>query len=171
MATIRGSNWPDAQKLTPAGTVKSTLASFPTFFLHRCVIKCGTTNTWGHWGWAIRSSQNNSSAVSITAGGTSHSLAASRFLSLNMVCTAIHPSGFHSLPCNVEYMQDEAPISLSLVEPEYDVVQFLTWRVPFVISSFECSVARHDKHLMLEQHRLPRQPLDMIGEVFSLPYI
>ena len=34
MATIRGSNWPEAQKFPPAGTVKSTSASFPKSFLH-----------------------------------------------------------------------------------------------------------------------------------------
>ena len=85
MATISGSNWLDAQKLTPAGTVNSTSASFPKFFLHMCIINRGITKMWGHWGWASRSSPNNSKAVSITAGATSHNLAAFKSLSSNMV--------------------------------------------------------------------------------------
>ncbi len=85
MATIRGSNWLVAQKPTPAGTVKSTSASFPNFFLHKWVITRGTTNTCGQCGWATRSSQNSSNAISMTAGGRSHSLAASKSLSSNIV--------------------------------------------------------------------------------------
>jgi hypothetical protein len=85
IATISGSNWLDAQKLTPAGTVNSTSASFPKLFLHMCVINRGITKRWGHWGWASRSSPNNSKVVSITAGATSHNLAAFKSLSSNMV--------------------------------------------------------------------------------------
>ena len=51
-----------------------TSASFPKFFLHRCVINLGTTKTWNSVGFTIRSSLNNSITVSIAAGGGLHNL-------------------------------------------------------------------------------------------------
>ena len=87
MATIIGSNCPAVQNGTPAGTVNNTSTSFPKFkfFLHMWVIKRGIRNTCGYWGWASRSSPNNSSAISITAGAITHNLTACMSLSSNMV--------------------------------------------------------------------------------------
>jgi hypothetical protein len=85
MATISGSNWLLPQKGTPAGTVNKTSAFFPKSRLHICVIKRGTTNTWGHWGWASLSSHKSSMATSIAVGGGIHSLAAFTSFSSNML--------------------------------------------------------------------------------------
>ena len=57
------------QKQAPAGTWNMTSASFPKFFLHRCVINLGTTKTWGSVGFTIRSSLNNSLPSPSRPGG------------------------------------------------------------------------------------------------------
>ena len=93
MATISGSNCGAPQNGTLAGTVKSTSADFPKFLLHMCVIKRGTTKTWGHWGCANLSSHKSSMATSMAAGGSIHSLAAFMPFSSNMLPRV--PCDFH----------------------------------------------------------------------------
>ena len=93
MAIISGSNCDDPQNGTPAGTRKSTSADFPKFLLHMCVIKRGTTKTWGHWGCANLSSHKISIATSMAAGGSIQSLAAFVFFSSNMFSGVTSTSG------------------------------------------------------------------------------
>jgi hypothetical protein len=85
MATIRGSYCLEVQKGTWAGTVNNKYAFFLRSLRHRCVIKRGTTKTWGHWGWARRSSHSSSRATSIAAGGNVQSRAALRSRNSNML--------------------------------------------------------------------------------------
>ena len=65
------------QNGAPARMEKHKSASFDKAFLHKCVIRRGTANTWGMWGLASRSSVNISTTVSIAAGGGIHNRGAS----------------------------------------------------------------------------------------------
>jgi hypothetical protein len=93
MATVRGLWSRASQKGTPAGILKRISASLPRSLHHRCVIKRGTSYTWGQWGWANQSSVNNSKATSIAAGGSIHSLAACKFFNSNMLSLSTSTSG------------------------------------------------------------------------------
>ena len=85
MATISGSNCPAVQNGTWAGTVNNRSTFFMRSLCHMCIIKRGPTKTWGHWGWARRSSLSSSSATSIADGGSIQSRAALRSRSSNML--------------------------------------------------------------------------------------
>ena len=72
------------QKLAPpALTSNIKSASLDKAFLHRYVIRRGIANTWGVVGLVSLSSVNNSTTVSMAAGGGAHSRAPSIMCSLN----------------------------------------------------------------------------------------
>jgi len=82
---MKGSNCPEVQKGTCAGTVKKRSVFFIRSFLQAWVIKRGMTKAWVHWGWAKRSLHNNSNVTSMAAGSINHRLAAFRSRNLNMI--------------------------------------------------------------------------------------
>ena len=75
ISTISGSCIERGQKDAPLHKVKQISASFIGCFLHKCVISLGTKKTFGMWGCANLSSLNNSTTVSMAAGGGIQSLA------------------------------------------------------------------------------------------------
>ena len=85
MARISGSNCLAVQNETWTGTVNNRSAFFMRSLCHRCVIKLGTTTTWGHGGWTGRSSHSSSSATFIANGGSIQCRAALRSRNSNML--------------------------------------------------------------------------------------